>query len=123
MSDQPQAYRVSWDDELGVARVTWAPGAVCSGQQARETTDLLRAMGRGAVPLLVDMRGMASLERAARDHYGAEQGGMSAIALLAGSAVNRMLANFFIGLKKPAIPVKMFTDEATAVTWLRESSP
>jgi hypothetical protein len=30
-----------------------------------------------------------------------------------------MLANFFLGLKRGAIPVRMFTSEPDAVTWLQ----
>jgi hypothetical protein len=40
-------------------------------------------------------------------------------ALLAGSAATRMVANFFLGLNRGPIPVRMFTSEADAVDWLR----
>lgn len=43
-----------------------------------------------------------------------------AVALVAGSASasTRMLANFFLGLKRGAIPVRMFTSETDALAWL-----
>jgi len=42
-----------------------------------------------------------------------------AVALVAGSASTRMLANFFLGLKRSATPVKMFSDEPEAIAWLQ----
>jgi hypothetical protein len=70
--------------------------------------------------MLVDIRGIKVFDRAARTFFLDDQGGSAAMALLAGSAVNKMLANFFIGMRRLSIPVKMFTDPAAALAWLRE---
>ena len=70
--------------------------------------------------MLVDTRGIKAFDRDARAHFLADQGGSRAMALLVGSAVNRMLANFFMGMHKQAIPVRMFTDRASAIAWLHE---
>lgn len=113
-------YRVSWDDETQVARTEWLPGSVCRIEEAKAVTDQIRAMGRGPVPVLVDMRQMAKLERSAREHFVSDQGGVCAIALLAGSPVTRMMANFFIGMRRMTVPIQMFTDEAAAIAWLTE---
>lgn len=98
-----ESYRVFWDDQARVAVTEWAAGAVCGLAEASAVTTDVKALGRGPVPILVDMRGMASLERPAREHFIGDQGGVSAIALLAGSAVTKMIANFFIGLKRMPI--------------------
>jgi hypothetical protein len=113
-------YRVSWDADAGVARTSWTPGAVCRVEEARAVTTELKALGRGAVPLLVDMRGMAKLERAGREHFSNDQGGMTGIALLVGSPVNKMIANFFIGTRRMPVPIRLFTDDAAALEWLGE---
>ena len=113
-------FRVLWDDELRVARVEWAPGSICGEHEARASRTMVEALGHEPVLLLVDMRGMAKFERPAREYYAATQDGITAMALLAGSPVNRMLANFFIGLRKAAGPMRMFTDEAAAVAWLEQ---
>ena len=39
-------------------------------------------------------------------------------ALLIDSVASRLLANFFIRTNKPAIPTRIFTDEAKATAWL-----
>lgn len=40
------------------------------------------------------------------------------VALVAKSPVERMIANFFLGLNKPQVPVRMFTDPDKARAWL-----
>ncbi len=112
------AYRVFWDEPARVAITEWAPSSVCGLAEAQEVTAELEALGRGPVPVLVDMRGMARLERPAREHFNSDQGGVTAIALLAGSAVNKMIANFFIGLKRMPVAIRIFTDRAAALSWL-----
>jgi hypothetical protein len=113
------AVRVSWDEGIGVARVVWPTGAVVGAQEAGETTAAIRALGRGAVPLLVDMREVSRLDRGAREHYKVDKGGVCAMGLLVGSPLTRMLANFFMSTDPDGTPVRMFTDEPAALEWLR----
>ena len=120
MIDSGALYRVYWDGDASVAVTDWTKGAVCGLAEARLVTAELTALGRGEVPLLVDMRGMAKLERDAREHFITDQSGVSAIALLAGSAVNKMIANFFIGLQRMSVPIRIFTDRSQALDWLGE---
>ncbi|KAA1424185.1 STAS/SEC14 domain-containing protein [Nocardioides antri] len=120
MSEAVKCYRVTWDEEERIARTEWLPGAVCRLEEAQAVTDAIRDMGHGAVPLYVDMRGMAKLERSAREHFVSDSGGVKAIALVAGSPVTKMMANFFIGMRRMSVPIQMFTDEAAAVTWLQD---
>ncbi|MGH8859909.1 MAG: hypothetical protein ACRDVG_01530 [Jatrophihabitantaceae bacterium] len=60
-----EIYRVYWDDQARVAITEWAPGSVCGLAEAEAVTVAVKALGRGDVPILVDMRGMARLERPA----------------------------------------------------------
>jgi len=89
--------------------------------QFAPTEDLAR-LGRGAVPILVDMRELTKFERGAREHYVSVQETVSAIALLVESPVTRMMANFFIGMRRVATPMKMFADSSEAVAWLHEQT-
>ena len=43
-----------------------------------------------------------------------------AMALVASSPVSRMLANLFFSFKPPNYPIKMFSTEAEAVSWIRQ---
>jgi len=72
-------------------------------------------------PLLVDMTKVRSMSKGAREEY-VQQGGatITAVALLTRSGVSNMIANIFISLNKPQVPVKLFTDPDKAKEWLME---
>lgn len=112
-------FRVFWDDEAQVAVVQWQSGTKCSLADAESATAQVRELAAEKPrPLLVDMRGMTTLERPAREHFLNDRGSVTAVALIAESAVNKMIANFFIGLRRMPVPIRLFTDRATAVSWL-----
>jgi hypothetical protein len=69
---------------------------------------------------VVDYRGIASQDRAARAWYASPNTGkhVCAVALLVGSPLSRIIGNFFMGLNKPPFPVRIFGDEAEALAWL-----
>lgn len=119
MNVEDKCYAVSWDEANAVARTDWLPGAVCGIEEARAVDAEIRALGRGKVLSLVDLRQVASIDRPAREFFMDGNPNYRAVALIAASASTRMLANFFMGLKRGAIPVKMFTSEAAAVAWLQ----
>lgn len=119
MTAEEKNYRVSWDEEAGVARTDWLPGAVCGIDEARAVDAEIKALGQGEVLSLVDLRDVDTIDRPAREFFMNQNPNYRAVAMVAGSAPTRMLANFFLGLKRGAIPVKMFTDEADAVAWLQ----
>ena len=80
------------------------------------------AMGRYvAESRVVDMRGIKSQDREARKYYGGPETTQitSALALLSGSRVSTLIANFFLAVTKMSIPTKLFTDEVEAVNWLK----
>jgi len=63
---------------------------------------------------------MQGIERDARVYYSSRDFAQrtTAVALLVGSPVTRVMANFFISINKPAIPTQLFTSEVEAVAWL-----
>ena len=118
MDDVSDTCRVWWDDEAGVARAVWSKGAVCKIDEARNADAAVAALGRGPVLTLVDMRQMASIDRAAREFF-ARTRTLSAVALLTGSPATRMMANVAIGVRRQVNPTKMFTVESEALAWLQ----
>jgi hypothetical protein len=73
--------------------------------------------------VLVDMRGVRSQSREAREYFAASaaaENATLAVALLIGSPVSRVLANFFLRFTTQRIPVALFTEEAAAIAWLME---
>jgi hypothetical protein len=122
MNADNQCYEVSWDEASAVARTDWLPGAVCGIEEARAVDAEIRALGKGRVLSLVDLRQVESIDRPAREFFMDRNPNYRAVALIAASASTRMLANFFMGLKRGVIPVKMFTSEADAVAWLQRQA-
>lgn len=120
MSAPGQSYRVSWDDANRIARTDWLPGAVGDLATAQQIDRDIQALGQGHVRLLVDMRPIASVDRAAREFFINLNAHYRAVAMVAGSPATRMMANFFLGLKRGSIPVRMFTSESEALDWLRD---
>jgi hypothetical protein len=104
----------------GIATIRWSAGVTITEDLARETIaqQVLLTSGK-CVPVLADIRQLRSMTREARRFYGNATEMFSALALLAGSPATRVTANFFIGLNQPTVPTQMFTDEETALTWLR----
>jgi hypothetical protein len=111
---------VSWQ-EGAIVRTELLPGTEQTLADAVEHTNTIRIVAAGhRPPLLVDMRGMKSQSRDARQHYGSPEvvDITCAVALLVESRVTMLIANFFITVTKVSVPTKIFTDEAAALAWL-----
>ena len=76
--------------------------------------------GRQRSLVLVDMRGVRSQSREARQYFAGPEAEKAtlAVALLIGSPVSRVLANFFLRFSPQRIPTALFTAEDEAVAWL-----
>jgi len=81
--------------------------------------------GERRAPVLVDMRGMRAESRAAREYFTSEETAskVSAVALLVGSPVSKMIGNLFLRLGAHRIPTRLFTDDASARRWIGEQTP
>ncbi len=119
MATADERYRVSWDERAGIARTDWVPGAHCDLALAQTIDDEIHALGHGRVLLLVDLREGVEFDRAAREYFMDQNPHYRAVALVADNAAARMLANFFLGLKRGAIPLRMFASDTDAITWLQ----
>lgn len=86
---------------------------------AKENTQHIKSYGE-AMPLLVDSRNINSITKEARDHFAmrGRSPGVTAIAILIASPVSRLIGNFYMGLNKPVVPTKLFTEEDKAMRWL-----
>ena len=76
-----------------------------------------------ARPCLVDLRGVRSADRGARQAAAAFE--MKTIAsraaMLVGGPVTRVIATFFLRVASPPYPTRIFDDEAEALAWLVEA--
>ncbi len=105
-------------DGDGVLRLTWARGIVIDEAKARHAMNRVNEMcGGRPTPLLIDMATTESVSRAARNVF-SQRCDASAIALLGTSAVDRVLANFFLGVNAAPVPTRFFTSSREALDWL-----
>lgn len=105
-------------DPGGFVRLRWAPGVKISGELACDAVAALERICAGRRrPMLVDMTATGDLTRAARVVF-AQKSAASAIALLGRSAVDRVIANFALGVSPVPVPTRFFTAESLAVAWL-----
>ena len=76
-------------------------------------------------PVLADVRGLVSADRASRELAAgpAVVAVTARLAMLVDKPVTRLLGNFFLRVTTPAYPMRIFGDEASARTWLKEPLP
>ena len=109
-------------DASDVVRLSWASGLRITGELATEAMAMVDVLnGDRERPLLVDMSGTATLSREARMQF-SQRCTASRIALLGSSAVDRVIANFALGVSVTPVPTRFFTAEPAALEWLRAGS-
>jgi hypothetical protein len=123
MADEqiPREARYRVDDE-GIIHGREVPGTAFELSDATEAMTLIRKLANGhKMALLMDITNLKSMSRDARAYFAqpAHTEVLHAVALLTGSLLSRAIGNFFLGLNKPAAPTRLFTDEASALAWLR----
>src|SRR4051794_4096004 len=107
----------------GILRGESADGVEASRADAEEQLKHQRTMLEGKpLPFLMDIRRARGLSRDARTLFASAEAAevFAATALLIGSPLTRALGNFFLGLNKPKMETRLFTDEQEALAWLRE---
>lgn len=112
-----------WLGDDGIVRSVMLPGAEDNRETAKENVSAgIQVSGGKMRPLLLDMSKIKSMDRGARDYYARSdkrEGSELAVALLVKSPISRVIGNFFMGLNKPSLPSKLFTDENKALDWLK----
>jgi|SRR6185436_11902967 len=113
-----------WLREDGIVQGVALPKSYQTLEDAQVNAAALTRVGLGEPrPWLIDIRLGQGVDRQARVYYSSEAvvrfTRAMAVALLIGSPVSRVVANFFIGLNKMLVPTRLFTSEDEAVVWLK----
>ncbi len=104
--------------EDGLVHLRWLPGISIEVGDARAAMAKVNDVCQGVPrPMLVDMAAVASVSREARGIWSIPCDA-SRIALLGRSPVDRVLANFFLGVHIPPCPTRFFTSRGEATDWL-----
>jgi hypothetical protein len=105
-------------DGQGIVQLTWPRGVSISREDAEAAMSAVNRMcGEGRHPMLVDMANTAQVSREARAVFG-RPCQASRIALLGASPVDKVLANFILGINKLPCPTRFFTSREDAIAWL-----
>lgn len=71
---------------------------------------------------LVQLARVRSVSRQARTFFASSPENMaiaSRVAMVGASPIARVIGNFFLGLNKPPVPVRLFATEEEAIAWLK----
>jgi hypothetical protein len=113
------------DEELGIMRLTFQAKCEIALKHAKEQVAVMQRLTQGVpVPCLVDMRDIRRAERDARDYYAGAETAKAATAcamVIGASGVGTAIGNFMIAIygKKMMMPIKLFTNEQSAIAWLQ----
>jgi len=113
----------TWMGNDGIVRTVAKAGAEITLEDAKENTVAVETFYYGKTyPLLIDGRKVKSISKEARDHFSLKgrKSTVSSFAILVKSPLSRIIGNFFMGLNKPTVPVKLFDDEKEAIKWLKQ---
>ena len=113
----------TWMGEDGVARTQVKPGAQVVLADARENSAAVNGLeGPLKYPLIVDTREITSITKEARDYFSlrGRESRVVAFAMVIDSPLSRIIGNFFLGLNKPRVPARLFTDCQSAAEWCRK---
>ena len=109
-----------WLRPDGIVQLLWAPQVTMVLEDAVAATDAMAQLTAGRQsPLLVDAHDVGPQDRPARSEFARRGDLVSAVALIVGTPLSRMMGNFFLSVSKPLAPTRLFDDEASAISWLR----
>ena len=109
-------------EDDGIVRAIDFPNAEERLADAKENVAAVVKVSKGEkYPVLVDGRNVKSITREARAYYagGEIANAISAMAVLIGAPVSRMIGNFYLSFSNPKLPAKLFTSETQALEWLK----
>ena len=110
-----------WLRPDGIAEIRWAPAVPSGTEDARAVIAAMSEITGGvAAPLLVHTTDAGPQDRAARVEFIHRQEVVSAVGLVVGNPLSRMMATFFINVSRPDVPIRLFEDEVVAAEWLKD---
>ncbi|MBG6225230.1 hypothetical protein IWX63_001802 [Arthrobacter sp. CAN_A2] len=106
----------------GILHLAWDRDCTITATDAEAAMQAVDSLAEAqGHPMLVDMETTRTVTRDARAVF-AIPCAASRIALLGSSPVDRMIANFFLGVNSPPCPTRFFTSRHLAVAWLQSDA-
>ena len=112
-----------WLRPDGIVHLVWVQRVSMNLDDAIAAIEAMTQLTGGRrSPLLVDTQETGPQDRPARTEFARRGDLVSAVALIVGTPLSRMMGNFFLSVSRPMAPTRLFDAEAPAVAWLRESA-
>lgn len=111
----------TWLDDSGIIIAVGETHSIHTLEHALENHAINFKVAAGIPrPFLIDITKVKAMSREAREFYAGPEPAkfLTAVAIVTRSNIGKIVANFFIGLTKPRLPTRMFTDHAEAMQWL-----
>ena len=127
LKEETSTQKIYWDSENEIVRGELFAD-ITTEKLAKENIDaqerIRNSMNKEKTRVIIDMSAVFEISKEARDYFANEKTAsiQRATALLIGSAVSRIIGNFFLGLNKPITPTRLFTDPEEAIKWLHTFS-
>ena len=110
-----------WLRPDGIVQVVWTSRSTALHEDAIATLDaMVELTGGRRSPLLVDMRDTGAQDRRTRAEWTSRSELQSAVALIVGTPLSRMLGSLLLRVNKPPFPVRLFDNEESALAWLKD---
>ena len=113
---------IVWFDENGILCAISKKAPPQTLEEAKESMkDFEKLTGGKKVCMLIDITNSPPTSKEMRDYSATELPKIvRALAMISESALGKMIANLFFGLKPPSYPTKMFSNEKDAKEWLKQ---
>lgn len=116
-----------WMDKDGVLYQDYPPGTEITLEDSLDELRAYRANFCKAVrrPIIVDISNVKTVSKEARNIYSSNETAeiLSAAALIVSNPVSRIMGNFYMGINKTIMPVRMFSTTMDAKNWLKDFLP
>ena len=111
----------TWMGIDGIARTKVKPNSEVVLEDAKENSVAVNSFELNSYPLIIDTTQIKSITKEARDYFSMKgrDSKVNGLAIIIKSPLSKIIANFFMGLNKPIVPVKLFTNENDAIDWCK----
>ncbi|MFN0200857.1 MAG: hypothetical protein ACKVTZ_05025 [Bacteroidia bacterium] len=111
--------QVNWLHE-GIFYIYSKPGVEHTLEDAQRQTKIVKEMfGNEKVFMIIDIRKSVPMGVEARNYYSSPEGSAncSAFCFLVDSPVSKVIANLFLTVLRPKLPLKMVSSVEEAISW------
>lgn len=116
-----------WMDTDGILHQAYPPGTEINMEDSLQELEIYKThyCKEKMRPIIVDISNVKKVSKESRDIYSSEEMGniLTAAALIVNNPVSRILGNFYMGISKTKMPIRIFSRSDEAKKWLVDFLP